>query len=162
MHSRQIWVQKDKSSPQSPSGQSQRTVPWAPNRVLRPGPLGRSYGVGMALPECQDPIMLAPLCRWELECRQGAWYSLDVLLFLFGTRLIGKHFQVWSQVLAHTSPVTPCWWLSKMKQPTLKQLGRVYYLPCEGTILFSRVSSKPKVELCLYPSSTSAPCSIKI
>ena len=86
-------------------------------------------------------------------------YSLDVLLFLFGTRLIGKHFQVWSQVLAHTSPVTPCWWLSKMKQPTLKQLGRVYYLPCEGTILFSRVSSKPKVELCLYPSSTSAPCS---
>ena len=75
MHSRQIWVQKDKSSPQSPSGQSQRTVPWAPNRVLRPGPLGRSYGVGMALPECQDPIMLAPLCRWELECRQGAWCS---------------------------------------------------------------------------------------
>ena len=30
-------------------------------------------------------------------------------------------------------------------------------MPYEGTILFSRVSSKPKVELCLYPSSISAP-----
>lgn len=58
-----------------PQGANQRTVPWAPNRMLCPTPPGRSYGVGMALPECQDPIMLAPLYRWELESRRGAWCS---------------------------------------------------------------------------------------